>query len=60
MLSFFAIEAVGVAVDQWFGHSADPASSIASAAAVPIFAVVAMVSLVPLYFYFHNLDQPLP
>jgi len=30
----WVIESVGVAVDQWFGHAADPASTVASAAVV--------------------------
>jgi hypothetical protein len=47
-LTFWVVESVGVAVDQWFGHAADPASSVASDAACLPFAVLAVVSLVPL------------
>jgi hypothetical protein len=42
-------------VDQWMGHAADPASAVASAAAVPMFAVIFVIGLVPLVFYFRNL-----
>ena len=46
-LVFWVIEALGVAVDQWFGAKADPSSGIASASAVPVFAALALVGLVP-------------
>ncbi|HXN77963.1 MAG TPA: hypothetical protein VN965_04195 [Candidatus Dormibacteraeota bacterium] len=55
MLVTYEIEAVGVAVDQWMGHAADPASSVAFAAAVPLFAAIAVINLVPLVFYFRSL-----
>ena len=48
---------LAVAADQWFGSTADPTSSIASAAAVPMFLVLAVVGLVPLFFYMENLDR---
>jgi hypothetical protein len=57
VLTMWVIESLGIAVDQWFGHAADPASSVASAAVVPVFAVLAVVGLVPLFFYFRNLDR---
>lgn len=59
MLVTYEIEAIGVAVDQWMGHAADPASTVAFAAAVPIFATVAVINLVPLMFYLRNLDRGL-
>lgn len=43
-LLFWTLEGVGVAVDQAWGHHADPASTVASAAAVPMFLVVAAVT----------------
>src|ERR1700693_4322291 len=55
MLVTYEIEAVGVAVDQWMGHAADPASSVAFAAAVPLFAAIAVINLVPLVFSFRSL-----
>jgi hypothetical protein len=51
VLVMWPIESVGVAVDQWWGHAADPSSPVASAAAVPMF--LALVGLVPLAAYFH-------
>jgi hypothetical protein len=59
MLVTYEIEAIGVMVDQWMGHAADPASAVASAAAVPIFAVIFIIGLVPLAIYFRNLDRGL-
>ena len=52
VLIMWVIEAVSVAVDQWIGHVADPASPAASAAVVPMFAVLATVGLVPLWYDF--------
>ncbi|MCB0895860.1 MAG: hypothetical protein H6529_05900 [Nocardioides sp.] len=43
----WVLESVGVAVDQWWAHAADPASPVASSAAVPLFLAVAAVALVP-------------
>jgi hypothetical protein len=57
LLTCSVIESVGVAVDQAFGHAADPASTVASAAVVPVFAALALVGLAPLYFYYRNLDR---
>ena len=55
VLTMGVIESVGIAVDQGFGHVADPTSSVASAAMVPVFAVLAAIGLVPLFFYYRNL-----
>ncbi len=60
MLTMWVIESLGVAVDQWFGHAADPSSTVASAAIVPVFGVLTLVGLIPLYFYFRNLDDVTP
>jgi hypothetical protein len=46
-LVFWVLESVGVAVDQWWGHQADPSSTWASAGAVPMFVVLALVGLLP-------------
>jgi hypothetical protein len=59
MLVTYEIEAIGVSVDQWMGHTADPASTVAFAAAVPIFAAIAVINLVPLAFYLRNLNRGL-
>lgn len=47
-LVFWVVEAIGVAVDQWFGHRADPTSDVATLAGVVLFAVLAAATLVPL------------
>ena len=44
---FWVVESAGVAVDQAWGHAADPASTWASAGAVPLFAALALVGAVP-------------
>jgi hypothetical protein len=43
-LVFWFIESVGIAVDQWFGSTADPASAVTSMTMVPAFAGLAVVS----------------
>nr|WP_300052551.1 hypothetical protein [uncultured Nocardioides sp.] len=50
-LVFWEVEAIGVAVDQWFGHRADPASDVATLAGVVLFVVLAAVTLVPLVLW---------
>jgi len=57
MLVYWIVEGVGVAVDQWMGSAADPASTVASAAVTPVFLAVAVIGLVPLFFYMRNLDE---
>ena len=46
-LIFWQLEAAGVAVDQWFGHAADPTSPVASLAGIYGFAALFIVGLVP-------------
>jgi len=48
VLSYWVLESAGVAVDQWWGHHADPSSAVVSAGAVPLFVVVGLVTLWPL------------
>ena len=50
-LVFWMIEAIGVAVDQWFGHRADPASDVATLAGVVLFVVLAAATLVPMVLW---------
>jgi hypothetical protein len=57
LLTCSVIESVGVAVDQAFGHAADPASPVASAAMVPVFAALAVIGLVPAFLYYRNLGR---
>ena len=39
------IESISIAADQWYGHAADPGSAVVSAALVPVFAGLAVISL---------------
>lgn len=57
ILTYWVMESVGVAVDQWFGHFADPSSTVVSVVMVPAFGVLALVGLIPLYIYFHHLHN---
>jgi hypothetical protein len=57
LLVFGVLESVGIAVDQWFGHAADPSSTVVAAVMTPVFAVLAAVQMVPLYFYFRALKR---
>jgi hypothetical protein len=50
-LAFGILEGIGIAVDQWFGHQADPASHHASLEVIPIMIGLAIVNLIGLYFY---------
>jgi hypothetical protein len=55
MLALFVLESISISVDQWFGSRADPTSS--SMAMVPAFAVIALVTAVPLFVLLRNLDR---
>jgi hypothetical protein len=57
-LAFWALEAVTVAVDQWFGHRADPASRVASDAVVIPFAILAVVGTAVLWSFLRHVDVP--
>lgn len=57
LLTMLACEGIGVACDQWFGAMADPNTPFASAAAIPLFLGLVVVSAVPLFFYYRNLDR---
>ena len=50
-LAFGILEGIGIAVDQWFGHQADPASPHASIEVIPMMIALAVVNLIGLYFY---------
>jgi hypothetical protein len=54
MLTMWVIESVGIAVDQWMGSTADPASTVASAAMTPAFLAVAVITAIPLYFFYRR------
>jgi hypothetical protein len=55
MLVFLTLEAVSVAVDQWFGHRADPSQPTA---AVAMFVVLALVGTVPMLAFLRSIDSP--
>lgn len=46
-LVMWVLESVGVAVDQYWGHLADPTSPVIAPAMIPVFAVLAVIGLVP-------------
>lgn len=49
ILGLWVIEAVSIAVDQWFGVAADPDSPVVSLAVIPPFVALAAVGLVALW-----------
>jgi hypothetical protein len=49
-LVMWLIESACVAADQWYGHAADPASPVASLALAPVFGILALIGLVPVYY----------
>jgi hypothetical protein len=59
-LVFWLVEAVGVAVDQWWGHRVDPDSEVVSLAGSVGFVVLAAITLVPLALSFRWTPHPRP
>jgi hypothetical protein len=57
MLTMWVIESVSIAVDQWMGSAADPASTVVSATLTPAFGVLALIGLIPFYVYFRHLHE---
>jgi hypothetical protein len=57
LLVFFVFENITIAVDQYMGHAADPASSVASDVMTPVFTGLAMVTSVPLFLYMRHLNR---
>lgn len=57
-LIYWQIEGIGVAVDQWWGHHADPASDVVNVAAVPMFLVLFVVGLLPCWALLHRGPGP--
>lgn len=56
-LAFCALEAATVAVDQWFGHRADPTSDVASNAVVIPFAPMAAIGAAVLWSFLRHVDR---
>lgn len=59
-LVFWVIEAIGVAVDQWFGHRADPTSDVATLAGAVLFLVLGAATLVPLILWLRAVPPRTP
>lgn len=57
VLTMWVLESIGVAVDQRFGHLADPASSVASGAAAWMFAALALIGAVPMFLFYRNISE---
>jgi hypothetical protein len=55
-LAFGFMEGIGIAVDQWLGHRADPLSPHASYELIPLMIGLAVINLVGLYFYLRAPD----
>ena len=54
-LVMWVLESAGIAVDQWYGHAADSASPVASAALTPAFGALALAGRVVAYTLFRSL-----
>ncbi|HZM84421.1 MAG TPA: hypothetical protein VFC19_52545 [Candidatus Limnocylindrales bacterium] len=57
VLTMWVLESISIAVDQWYGHAADPASPVVSAGMVWVFAALAAIGCVPIYFYYRRLAK---
>ncbi|MFW5471216.1 hypothetical protein ACOCJ4_14355 [Knoellia sp. CPCC 206435] len=57
VLGLWVIESVSIAVDQWFGVRADPASTVVSLSVIPPFALLAVVGTVPLWLLLRHLPS---
>jgi len=58
MLVMWQVESVTVALDQWMGHQADPASDVATVGGAWLFVVMALVGIVPLVAFFRHVGAP--
>jgi hypothetical protein len=57
LLALWVMESISIAVDQWFGHQADPTSPVAALSMVPVFAMLAVVGLLPLILHLRHLSH---
>lgn len=57
ILALWVLEALGIAVDQWFGSQADPTTEFASAAMSPAFLAWSVIGLIPLGLALHPLRR---
>lgn len=60
MLLMLVLESLAIAADQWAGSAADPSSPVASAAATPMFLVVAAVGLGAFGLWYRGTVRPRP
>jgi hypothetical protein len=58
VLTMWVVESISIAVDQTFGHAADPLSPVASSSIVPVFVVLAVIGLIPVHFFYRRLTGP--
>lgn len=58
-LVLWVLESLSIAVDQWMGSNADPSSPAVTSSLVPVFLVLAVVNLVPLYLLVRHMDEPM-
>jgi hypothetical protein len=56
VLVLWTLEGVTVATDQWFGWRADPSTEWATTGAVRLFAVLTVVTAVPLWLHLRHVD----
>lgn len=56
-LVMWVLEGIGVAVDQYWGHLADPTSTVVAPAMIPVFVVLAVVGLVPVTVILRRLPR---
>jgi hypothetical protein len=54
MLMVLVLESLAIAVDQWVGAAADPASPVASAALTPMFLVITAIGAVALVLWYRG------
>jgi hypothetical protein len=57
VLGMWVIESVSIAVDQWFGARADPASPVVSMAMVAPFLALAVIGVVPLWLLLRSVSR---
>ena len=57
MLVYSVLESAGIATDQALGHAADPASAVASDAAALVFAVFAVIGMIPAALFLRYLGR---
>jgi hypothetical protein len=59
-LVMWVLESTSIAVDQWYGHAAAPASPVASGVLVPAFSALAVIGLIPAGLLLHGLSGGVP